>query len=171
MYELGQHPNVLQHLRQELDLLGSDPEAEVIMKQPYLGAVCDETLRRRTIVTEFARLPRSPRALLGYQIPEGVGMGISISSIHQDPKVYPKPNQFIPERFLERNFGPFEFLPFGGGHRRCLGAALNQFEMRIVLATIISRWEFRLCGLEREKRLNLGMGPKHGVRLQLLSRR
>jgi cytochrome P450 len=171
IYELGRHPAVLQRLREELDALGPDPAPDVIVKQPYLGAVCDETLRLHTIVTEFARLPRTATKLMGYQIPEQVGMGISISAIHQDPTVYANPDDFMPERFLDRTFGPFEFLPFGGGHRRCLGAALNQFEMRIVLATIISRWEFKLCGTEREKRLNLGMGPKHGVRMQLLGRR
>ena len=51
--------------------------------------------------------------------------------------IYPDPDQFRPERFLERSYGPFEFLPFGGSHRRCLGAALSDFEMRIALATIV----------------------------------
>jgi cytochrome P450 len=170
LYELGRHPLVLRRLRDELGLLGPSPEPQLIAKQPYLGAVCNETLRLHTIVTEIARLPLVPFVLLGNAIPAGVGVGVSISAIHQSPSIYPDPDQFRPERFFERSYGPFEFLPFGGSHRRCLGAALSDFEMRIALATIVTRWELHPIGEESEVRESLAVGPKHGVRVRIRRR-
>lgn len=169
LYELGQHPDVMCRVRQELAGLGTDPDPLVIAKLPLLGAVCNETMRRHPIVTEIARLTLTPCELLGHQIPAGVGLGVGIAAIHQDPAIYPDPNRFLPERFFERDFTPYEFLPFGGGHRRCLGAALSDFEMRITLATIVSQWEYTLTSKERERRHNLATGPQHGVRMRLVS--
>ena len=169
IYELGRHPAVLAHLREELD--GLEPDPDVIVKQPYLGAVCDETLRLHTILTEVARTTVEPLDLLGYRLPPGIGIGVAISAIHQDPSIYPEPDQFRPERFVERTYSPFEFLAFGGSHRRCLGAAFSDHEMRIALATVVTRWEFELAGTERETRHNIGMGPGHGVRLRMTRRR
>jgi cytochrome P450 len=171
LYELGRHPSVLARLREELDSLGPDPDPAQLARQPYLGAVCSETMRLHTIVTETARLTHSPRTLLGYKIPAGIGLGISMSAIHQDPSLYPEPDRFRPERFINQSYGPHEYLPFGGSHRRCLGAALSDYEMRLALATIVTRWEFENIGEEREVRQNLGMGPKYGVRLRLGRRR
>jgi cytochrome P450 family 110 len=68
----------------------------------------------------------------------------SIYMAHHRQSVYPQPKQFKPERFLERQFSPYEFLPFGGGSRRCLGMAFAQYEMKIVLATILSRFKISM---------------------------
>lgn len=171
LYELGRHPAVLNWLREEMGVLGPDPDPAEMAMQPYLSAVCDETMRLHTIVTETARLTLSPRKLLGYTIPEGVGVGVGIIAIHHDPSLYPEPDNFKPERFLERNYNSFEFLPFGGGHRRCLGTALSDFEMHVTLATIVSRWELEVIGEEREVRHHLALGPKYGVRLRVKGQR
>jgi cytochrome P450 len=162
---------MLRRLRDELDALGPDPEPDLIVRQPYLSAVCDETLRLHTILTEVARITRAPLELRGHTLPAGVAVGVAICAIHQDPELYPEPGQFRPERFIERVYGPYEFLPFGGGHRRCLGAALSDFEMRVALATIVTRWDLEPTGEERDVRHNIGMGPKHGVRLRVKGRR
>jgi cytochrome P450 family 110 len=171
LYELGRHPVVLDRLRQELDALGPDPDPDLIATQPYLGAVCDETLRLHSILTEIGRIARVPCELLGHQLPAGVGIGVGIGAIHQDPSLFSDPDEFRPERFIERTYGPFEFMPFGGGHRRCLGAHLSDYEMRIALATIVARWDLELAGEEREVRHNIGTGPKHGVRMRVSGRR
>jgi cytochrome P450 family 110 len=171
VYELGRHPAVLARLREELDALGPNPEPDLIVKQPYLGAVCDETLRLRPVLTEVGRVTRASVPLLGHAVPAGVGVAVSISAIHQDPSTYPQPDQFRPERFIERTYSPFEFLPFGGGHRRCPGAHLSDCEMRIALAVIVTRWDFEIVGEEKEIRHNIGTGPKHGVRMWVTGRR
>jgi cytochrome P450 len=171
MYELWRHPNVLGRLRAELDALGPAPAPDLIVKQPYLSAVCDETLRLHTILTEVARVPRSPREVMGYEIPAGVGLGVGICAIHQDPTIYPEPHRFRPERFLERTFSPYEFMPFGGGHRRCLGAALSDYEMRLVLAAVASNWRLAVTAEDHDARHNIGMGPKHGIRMRVKERR
>ena len=171
IYELGRHPAILARLRDELDALGPDPEPDLIASQPYLSAVCNETLRLHTILTEVGRVPREPRELLGYTIPAGVPMSVGIAAIHRDPEIYPEPDRFRPERFLDRTYSPFEFLPFGGGDRRCLGAALSDYEMRITLATVVSSWDLESIAEDRDVRHNIGSGPEHGVPIRVLRRR
>jgi cytochrome P450 len=171
VYELARHPDVLARLRAELDALGPNPEPDAIARQPYLSAVCNETLRLHTILTEVGRVPREPCTLLGYTIPVGVAISVGIAAIHHDPEIYPEPDRFRPERFLERTYSPFEFLPFGGGDRRCLGAALSDYEMRITLATVISSWDLESTGEDQDVRHNIGSGPKHGVPIRVHGRR
>jgi cytochrome P450 family 110 len=171
LYELALHPVALNLLRDELVVLGPDPSPELVVKQPFLGAVCNETLRLHTILTEIGRISQAPSELLSYRLPAGIGLGVGIGAIHQDPILYPKPDQFRPERFIERKYGAFEFLPFGGGHRRCLGAHLSDYEMRIVLALIVTRWDFEVIRRDCDIRHNIGTGPKHGVQIRLTRRR
>jgi cytochrome P450 len=75
--------------------------------------------------------------LAGYTIPAGACVSASVIALHRNPTLYPEPDRFRPERFLERRFGPHELMPFGGGHRRCLGAAFAVYEMKVVLAVIL----------------------------------
>jgi cytochrome P450 len=174
LYELGRHPDIMERLRHELTELGPDPEPSLIVKLPYLGAVCDETLRLHTLLPEIARVLAAPMELFGVAYDANgsreVGIGVSVMAIHHDAEIYPQPDRFRPERFLERTYTPFEFLPFGGGHRRCLGAGLSDYEMRIALATIAMRWEVEPVGEEQEIRHDIAMGPKHGVRMRVEAR-
>lgn len=170
LYELSRHPSSLERLRSELAALGPDPEPDLIVRQPYLSAVCDETLRLRTLLPEIARVTTTPVELFGQTIAANTGIVVSIITIHHDPDLYPEPDRFKPERFLERTYSPFEFLPFGGSHRRCLGARLSDFEMRIALATIAMNWELEPVGEEIEIRHDIAMGPKHWVRMRVKAR-
>ena len=169
LYELARHPAVLARLRAELEGIEAEPDA--VVKQPYLNAVCDETLRLHTILTEVARTTLEPIDLLGYRIPSGTGVGVAICAIHQDPSIYEEPDRFRPERFLDRSYSAFQFLPFGGSHRRCLGAAFSDYEMRLVVAAVVRDWEFESARREHEVRHNIAMGPRYGVRLRVMSRR
>ena len=81
---------------------------------------------------------------MGYQLEPGMVVVPSIYLTHQREDIYPEPKQFKPERFLERQFSPYEYLPFGGGSRRCIGSAFALFEMKLVLATILSKCELKL---------------------------
>lgn len=158
----------LERLREELAALGPDPEVEELAKQPYLDAVCQETLRRFPLAP--APAPRKllrPLELLGHELPEGAAVAAAISVAHFREDTYPDPMQFRPERFLERKFTPFEFLPFGGGARRCLGAAMANYELRLVLATLLKRYRLRLESLRPDagKVRAANVGPAHGVRM------
>jgi cytochrome P450 len=171
LYDLGSNPATLEKLREELDAMGPTPDPELMAKAPYLTAVCNETLRLHTLLPEVARVLVSPLEISGYQFSAGEWVGVSIMAIHHDPEIYPEPMRFIPERFIGHTYSPFEFLPFGGGHRRCLGSGLSDFEMRIALAEIVTHWEFEPAEVEHEIRHDIAMGPKHGVRLNIKSRR
>ena len=75
---------------------------------------------------------------MGRQFEAGTTFVPSIYSTHHREDLYPNPKQFVPERFLERKYTPYEFMPFGGGNRLCIGYALAMLEMKLVLATILS---------------------------------
>jgi cytochrome P450 len=171
VHDVYRNPQVLRRLRDELDTLGQDPDLEALATLPYLGAVCDESLRLRPIITDVQRTLVDPFEFGGHPLPAGVAAGVAIETIHSDPTIYPEPDQFRPERFLERRFSPFEFLPFGGGHRRCLGAAFSNHEARIVLATLVSRLDLESLVLDTRVRRNITMGPKHGVPIRILGPR
>jgi len=171
LYELGRHPAILARLRAEIDAAGPDVDPLQITRLPYLTAVCNETLRLHTLLAEVPRLCVAPLDCLGYTLPAGYAVSVSIMAVHHDPALYPEPDRFLPERFLERTYTAFEFLPFGGGDRRCLGAGLSDFEMRIALAEIVTHWDFEPARVEQEIRHDIAMGPKAGVPLRLLDRR
>lgn len=164
IYWLARTPEALASLRQELDAhAAADPEATA--KLPYLSAVCDESLRLNTIVPDPLRLLAQPWTIRGHALPAGLGICIASDVIHQDPAVHPEPTRFRPERFLEKKPSPFELLPFGGGHRRCIGAAFSDFEARIALAEAVRSFSWRLVHDDPEPvvRRNVTMGPARGV--------
>ena len=89
--------------------------------------------------------------------------------VHYDPEIYPNPERFDPDRWAERTFKPYEFLAFGGGVRRCIGASMAVMEMKIALVAWLIRWEFRLPDDAPESepvhRRNLTMAPRSGIEL------
>ncbi|WP_433669484.1 cytochrome P450 [Nocardia sp. CA-136227] len=144
LYRLHREPDTLARLRAELSAAGTDPDPAELMKLPYLDAVCQETLRLHPPVPIVLRRLTGDFTLLGKPLVAGDTMGVSVHLLHTDPAVWPEPRRFRPERFLERKYGPFEYAPFGGGHRRCIGATLADYELRIVLATVLSGVRMRL---------------------------
>ena len=174
LYWIHYLPEVREKLLQELnsiDLENSDP-AE-ITKLPYLNAVCCETLRIYPIVFfAFPRLLQAPMQLMGYNLPKGIIVSSCIYLVHHRPDIYPEPKRFKPERFLERQFSPYEYLPFGGGNRRCIGAAFAMFEMKLVLAKVLSRYSLELAENSPvvPVRRGLTMAPAGGVHLTVKGR-
>jgi cytochrome P450 family 110 len=164
-YEIHRQPAIRERLLAELDALGPDPEPGAVAALPYLDAVCQETLRRHTIFPEVGRMLRRPLSLRGYRLPAGVAVIAAASILHEREELYPEPHRFRPERFLERPPGPYEFIPFGGGSHRCLGASFATYEMKIVIATLLRRCELRLVPREPIETVRRGitMGPKGGV--------
>ncbi|NET56469.1 MAG: cytochrome P450 [Symploca sp. SIO2E6] len=88
---------------------------------------------------------------------------------HHHEDLYPQPKQFKPERFLDRQYTPYEFFPFGGGSRRCLGEALALLEMKLVLATILSHYQLSLVEYQSVKpqRRGVNITPSGGVKMVL----
>lgn len=171
LYELGQHPEIVKKLRDELDAAGPDPDPALLLTLPYLDAVCKEAIRLHPILAECARIPMQPMEILGHHIPAGQALGVSIVGIHHDPALYPEPGIYRPERFFERNYSVYEFLPFGGGHRRCMGAGLAEYTMRIALAEAVTCWDFETAKQDKDIRRNIAMGPKYGIRLRIMGER
>ena len=118
------------------------------------------------------RLLRAPLTLAAWTIPAGVPVSAGIALVHARPDLYPEPEAFRPERFLERKFAPHEYLPFGGGARRCIGAAFALYEMKVVLGTLLARHRFALARERPERPVmrNLAMGPKGRVRVTVSPR-
>lgn len=169
VYHLLEHPDILARVLEELRALGEDAPAQAMTRLPLLGAVCDETLRLYPIVLESTRKLRHDWELNGVPIPAGGNVSVSILRVHRDPLVYPDPETFEPARFLERTFRPWEFVPYGGGARRCLGAAMASSEMRIVLGTLLSRVTLRRPDSrpERPVRRSVTMAPGRGVPVEI----
>ena len=146
LYWIHRQEQVREKLMGELGHLSKDSDPTAIMQLPYLTAVCNETLRLFPVaVLTVPREVKEPVELMGYQLEPGMRVYGCIYLTHQRPDIYPEPKSFKPERFLERQFSAYEFFPFGGGARRCIGEALAQFEMKLVLATMLSHYRLTLC--------------------------
>jgi cytochrome P450 len=144
LYHIHRDQSVKARLLDELRAPGAPRDPESIGGLPYLDAVCSEALRLRPVAPLVGRTLREGLTLQGYELPPGVSVGIGIVNVHRRADLYPEPDHFRPERFLEREYGAFEYLPFGGGSRRCLGAALAIYEMKLVLATVLRSHDLRL---------------------------
>lgn len=167
LYHLHRDPERLARLRLELEE-AKDLELAQLARLPYLSAVCQETLRLFPIVPDVLRVLKAPMKLGEHEVEAGQLVGVAICSVHHDAELYPEPMAFRPERFLERKYKPWEYMPFGGGHRRCIGAAFASFELAIVLATWLNMASFELLDEEvRPKRRNVTLGPETGVRMRL----
>jgi len=164
---IHRHPAVCERLRTELS--GSHTPEEV-QRLAYLSAVIDETLRIDPVVTDVTRIPKQSFALdQELTVTPKQLVLVLIEGLHHDPELYPEPASFRPERFLERRPPPHEFAPFGGGVRRCLGAAFSDYETKIMLATLLRQVDLRLLDAEADRRIrrNITMGPRRGVRMQV----
>jgi cytochrome P450 family 110 len=174
LYWIHKQPQVREKLLQELETLEEQPEPNAIFRLPYLNAVCSETLRIYPVaINTLNRLVKSPLKLGGYEFASGTLLIPSVYLTHHREDLYPDSFAFKPERFLERQFSPFEYLPFGGGNRRCLGMAFALFEMKLVLATVVANWEMKLADNQPVQPVRKGLlfGPKGGVPMVIQGRR
>lgn len=174
LYWIHSLPTVRDRLLAELDTIGNWQDPASIVGLPYLSAVCNEALRiYPTQLFTFPRIVESPIELMGYQLEPGTLLRVNICATHQREDLYPEPDKFKPERFLERKFSAYEFLPFGGGTRSCIGAALALFEMKLILATMLSRYQLELADRkpERPKFEGLLCYPASGVKMVIKNQR
>jgi cytochrome P450 family 135 len=155
---LARHRTELDRL--EADVAGGDGA--------YLDAVIKETLRLRPVIALVLRKLMEPMEIGGRLLPAGVSVAPSIYLVHRNPEIYPEPERFRPERFLEHDHETggasaspaapprtsYTWIPFGGGVRRCLGGAFAEFEMAVVLRELVARRKLRPVGRK----------PEHSVR-------
>jgi cytochrome P450 family 135 len=156
---LARHPEKLERLREEV-LAGEDA---------YLTATIQETLRLRPVISIVIRRLTEPVEIGGYELPAGAAVVPAIHLVHRDPRIYPEPERFRPERFLEQPPGTYTWIPFGGGVRRCLGAAFAQFEMTVVLRELVRRHRIRPSdpAPERNYRRAITETPRHDAEVVL----
>ncbi|MFO0173156.1 MAG: cytochrome P450, partial [Aphanizomenon sp.] len=169
-YWIHKLPEVREKLLAELDSLGTNYDYNTIFKLPYLTAVCNETLRIYPVgMLTFPRRVKTPISLCGYQLQPGTIVVGSIYLTHHREDIYPEHEKFRPERFLENQFSPYEFLPFGGGARRCIGLAFAQMEMKLILAKVLKTWSMKLVDTHEIKpqRRGLVTGPNAAINLQI----
>jgi len=151
---LARHPEELARLEREVDA----------GEQEYLEAVIKEILRLRPVIALVLRKLVEPMEIGGHLLPAGVSVAPSIYLMHRRADVYPEPERFRPERFLESPPGTYTWIPFGGGVRRCLGGAFAEFEMQVVLRELVSRRALRPGGrgAERPVRRTITNVPSRG---------
>jgi cytochrome P450 len=157
--------DVLAKLTTELDAGPLTPER--IAKLEYLDAVARETLRLQPVIPLVGRVLQRATTVGGIDLPAGAAVVCAIYLAHRRPEAYPDPTRFLPERFLRRKMTPNEFFPFGGGIRRCIGMAFALYEMKMVLAAVLSRARLRIARGEhvRPVRRSITMTPSRGLRV------
>ncbi|MDJ0714169.1 MAG: cytochrome P450 [Prochloraceae cyanobacterium] len=164
-------PEVKKKLMEELNAIEDFKDTNAITKLPYLSAVVAESLRITPVnLFTFARQLKEPLEILGYKFDPGTMLVPCIYLTHYREDIYPEPHKFKPERFIEKQFSPYEYFPFGGGNRRCLGSAFALFEMKLVLATVLSKVELQLLEKRPVKSSRRGMTftPYGGVKMSLV---
>lgn len=169
-YCLHQNPDQLARLQAELAPHSADAEPEAIARLPFLSAVIDETLRLYPPVHIIHRRLLKPLTLGSYELQPGDAVAAGAFVTHRLESLYPEPDRFLPQRFIDRSYSPFEFLPYGGGVRRCLGAAFATYEMKQVLFALLKRHRFECLETGPVGFVHRPgtVGPKGGIRMRLL---
>jgi cytochrome P450 family 135 len=134
----------------------------------FRDAVVKETLRLRPVIPAVARRLTAPMNIGGVRLPAGVTVAPSIYLMHRRPDVYPDPKRFQPERFLEQRAGTYTWIPFGGGVRRCLGAAFAEYEMRVVLGALFESCTVRPIKKRSEPVRRRGLAQAPGRRATVM---
>jgi cytochrome P450 family 110 len=171
-YLIHSHPRVKDKLLKELNSLGSKANPQDITQLPYLSAVCQETLRVHPIALICTpRMVKDKVEIAGQKYESGTVLVPCIYLAHQRLETYPEPKKFLPERFLNQKFSPCEYLPFGGGYRGCIGTAFSMYELKLVLATILMRFQLELADNRpvRPVRRGITIVPSGGVKMVVKS--
>ncbi|HEX5929322.1 MAG TPA: cytochrome P450 [Solirubrobacterales bacterium] len=156
---LARNPEVLAKLRDSL----------AAGEEDYLGATVKEVLRLRPVIVDVGRKLTAPATIGDYELLAGSFVLAAIAALHYREDVFPEPYEFRPERFLDGKADNYAWIPFGGGVRRCIGAAFAEYEMRTILREFVERADLRASGPkpERVKIRNITLVPARGTRVTL----
>ncbi|RDH76567.1 cytochrome P450 [Mycolicibacterium moriokaense] len=143
---------------------------------PYLGAVIQETLRMHPPVPIVLRRLTAPRTIDNVSRDAGDIVGVALHALHFNPSLWPQPDRFDPERFIGRKPSPFEYAPFGGGYRRCIGASFAFNELAVAIGTILQNVELRMPLRERNRppprsvARGIAVAPQRKIMLEVVER-
>ncbi len=139
---------------------------------PWLEAVMKESLRLHPVIPMVVRHLTEPVQVGGHRLPMGVSVAPSILLAHLDPRSFPEPDVFRPERFLDGGPTPGTWLPFGGGVRRCIGAGFSLMEGVTVLREVLRRYDVRAVPghVDRPRVRNITSVPGRGARIVVTPR-
>lgn len=164
---ISRHPEVLAQLVTEVDTEGAEPRGE------FRQAVILEVQRHRTVIDFAGRHVLAPVLELGeWVIPQGYSVSVAIGQVHGNADEFTDPDRFDPQRFMGKRPSTYGWVPFGGGTRRCVGAAFATMEMDVVLRTVLQRFTVKTTTAHGEKWHSRGVAftPKKGGRVTLTRR-
>ena len=174
VFQILKTPGVIDSIHEELATVVGDEDVGVqhLSKLKYLDSVIKETLRLKPVIPIIGRILQKPMTIGGHDLPAGVAAVPCIYLTHRREDIYPEPLSFKPERFMEKTPGPYEFFPFGGGIRRCIGAAFAMYEMKIFLARVLSQVELELPEdyEGRITRRSITFAPEKGMLVRVKSK-
>ena len=138
--QIVQRADVVERITDELRRTtgGGRPRADQLNQLEYLDAAIRESLRVRTIMPFVVRVTKQAFTAGGREYPPGIVLCPCNHLVHRREDLYPEPEKFCPDRFLERRYAAHEWFPFGGGSRMCLGMAFALYEMKVVLSTLFA---------------------------------
>jgi cytochrome P450 len=160
---ISRHPEVLERLVAEA--AGAE--------NTYRQATIFEVQRNRTVIDFAGRHVMVPMYELGqWRIPQHYSILVSLLQLHGDPEAFPDPQRFDPQRFLDSKPNTLSWVPFGGGTRRCIGAAFANMELDLVLRTVLRQFTIQTTDAPGEKWHNRGVAftPKRGGRMVVYRR-
>jgi len=138
-------------------------------EEDYLAATVKETLRARPVIVDVARKLKAPATIGDWELPAGQFVLPAIAALHYREDLFPQPSEFRPERFLDGKADNYAWIPFGGGVRRCIGAAFAEYEMRLILREFVERAQLRAVDEKDEpvRVRNITLAPAKGTRVVL----
>uniref|UniRef100_A0A131YYE1 Cytochrome n=1 Tax=Rhipicephalus appendiculatus TaxID=34631 RepID=A0A131YYE1_RHIAP len=180
LFLIGHHPEEQRKIHEELDqIFGDDKERyvnfEELRQMKYLECAIKEALRIYPSVPMFTRKCEEPFQIDGATLPAGTMVQTAAYFLHRDPEVFPKPEEFHPERFFPENSKgrhPFAYAPFSAGPRNCIGQKFALAEEKIVIANILRH--FRIKSLDQRDQVEIVsemvLRPRSGLRIQFTPR-
>jgi cytochrome P450 len=172
IYLACRHPAILAALQREVDAVGDAPGVADLPRLDLCLRAFKEALRLYPPVYAFGRDSLSPVTIAGYDLPPPTNMMTSPWVLHHNPRFWPDPERFDPDRFLpehEAGRHRYAYLPFGAGPRICLGSHFAYMEAQLALAVILRRYSFELLG-DDEPEPGATLRPRHGVRVRVRRR-
>ena len=166
---LVSNPEVMETARAEIVTASPDTDPNSLK---YLEAVINETMRLDTVVPNVGRELQAPMKIAGRDLPKGVVLASCIYLTHRRADLWPEPERFNPARFLDARPNPYRFFPFGGGTRRCIGAAFATYQMKVVLSELLRSVELAPASgyVAKPIRSSIALAPSEGMPVKVIGR-